>query len=256
MTQLHLTRRIDWRKALACISMLALFTLRTAQAQVIVVASPDYFKPYALMVESLLREAGFEPRIEHFPTERSFKMLVDGQVDMEFFRTQRGVESINNKVTLIGPVTCAELVAFKRIDSDVVVQKLEDLEKYRVAAQTGNKSATALVARHTDVTLPANTDNLFRMLDAGRFDIVIESERTGMSQISKLDLQGSIKRTGPVLAVEPAYLVLRNQNDAWGPRIKKAFAKRKASGSWSAQYSDVSATLGLPRDISQHCIGK
>lgn len=220
------------------------------------VASSESFKPYAALIEDLLREAGFEPRIEYYPTERSFQMLVDGQVDMEFFRTQRAVEAINDKITLIGPVTCSELVAFKRTDSAFVIQKPEDLSKYRIAAQNGNKFAVSLATRHGDATLPPNTENLFRMLDAGRFDIAIETERTGLTQIKKLELQNSVKRIGPILAMEPAYLVLRNHIDTWGPRIKKVFAKRKSSGKWTAQYGEISVSLGLPRDIAQNCMTK
>jgi len=230
--------------------------ISNAKQDIVEVASATETLMYFPLVNELLVKSGLQAKYSSFPSERSLMMLKNGEVDIEFFRVKKTVKGLNVPTKLIGPALCSDIVAFVRVDSNFNIKKPEDFKKYKVAAHLGNKvveefARTYTVAQQTPIS---NLESPYLMLEKKRVDVVVDNERMGLVEIRKLNLEKVIKIDGPVLQSTPAYIVLRNHIDLWGPIIESNFKKMKVNGSWDSGFSALSVKSGIPSDVAIRCL--
>lgn len=224
-------------------------------AQKIIVAGSAQVKPYGTILIDLLTAAGFAPEVSYYPLERSFRMLQDGEIDLEFVRTAEAVEPFKQDVALIGPTGCIELTAFTRLNTPIKIRRPQDLAGRKVALFTGNRFAQLfLKANNISFETIALKPSLYQMLAAGRIDIVVDQAVEGLFAIKSLQLEGEVGQNGNVLTSTPNYLVLRHHLSDWGPRIQNALDKAKASQQWHQQIRAVNQSMGLPANLILGCI--
>ena len=243
------------RLVLACGLWLIAASPGPIHAQEITVAGSEQVKPYGEAVLDLLTAAGFAPQAKYYPLERSFRMLQDGEVDLEFVRTAEAVEPFKQEVALIGPVGCLEITTFTRTAAPIQIRRPRDLAGHKVALHTGNKFAQSFL-KSSDIpfeTIPLKS-SLYQMLAAGRIDIVLDQVVEGIFAIKSMQLEGQVSQNETVLMNTPNYLVLRHHLSDWGPRIQKALDKVKASQQWHQQIRAVNQALGLPANLTLGCI--
>lgn len=226
-------------------------------AQEIRISAGLEIRPYGAAVSELVARAGLQPATEFFPGERSLQMLENGKVDAELFRTAAAVAAFAGKVSLVGPIGCSELAAFKRASDPLSITGVQDLQKVRVAIPLISRFLMAF-AEENDIRFEKvmTTDNLYNMLDRGRFDIALSPSTLALQSIRHLGLEGKIVQTGPVLRAEPLYLVLRNERKEWGPRIQAEIDKAVASGAWHETVGTINKSVALPVYSGLSCLKK
>lgn len=182
-------------------------------------------------------------------------MLLDGQIDGEFFRQSDAVQGIRDSATLIGPLTCVEVAAYVRADSGISIKGLSDLMGLRLGALRGNKLPAGIAtAARADAELTATDEQLMRMLEANRIDVALQTRRIALATLKRLGWGNVIVQSGPLLANPPSYLVLRRQREIWSEKLQIAANALLDNGDWRRGYSEINISLGLPRDTGLSCI--
>jgi len=226
-------------------------------AQDIAISAGLENQPFGAAVSEILGRAGLKASIEYFPAERSLQMIERGKVDAEFVRAAPVVAPFADKITLVGPIACLEVVAFKRVSDGITVTNIKDLDKLRVAVPLASRFAAGFVEENDIHAERVMThDNLFNMLDRSRFDVAVTGSVVGFFALKNLGLTEKIVQTGPVLRAEPMYLVLRNERKEWAPRIQAEFDKAINNDSWQATVGAINKAAGLPAHLGVSCLKK
>jgi ABC-type amino acid transport substrate-binding protein len=165
------------------------------------------------------------------------------------------VEGFAGSVDLVGPIACIELVPWARVDSPVRVSNVGDHSAYRGGVQLGNRLALGVAAdQHMRVDAVPSRDSLYRMLDAGRIDLMLDAELNGRTAIQALQLGDRVVCVGPAIHHEPTYLVVRRRVGGLATRLDRDLQAMKASGEWLRLLGDVNASLGIARDSGLSCL--
>ncbi|MFT3735102.1 MAG: transporter substrate-binding domain-containing protein [Rhodocyclaceae bacterium] len=229
------------------------FTLPLA-AQEIRVSMSNQLGVYQPAVEALLRNAGFQPGVSLYPPERGLRMLESGETDIEAFRQPGAVETFRDKVQLIGPAACATLLAFVRVDPAWRTLPAQ-LPSHRIGVVLGTRVAES-AAREFGPSFKraATATQLFRMLDAGRIDVVLDIDSIGRTKLRELQLEQRIHPLPQPVRTMQAYLVLRTHHADWGPRIDSTLTHMLADGRWRKVMGDIEAARQFPRGMATDCL--
>lgn len=248
--QFYLLRLIRWVFVVICGAP------SLAISQPMQIAMQEQFRLYGALFEMLVKEAGFTPHIEYFPTERSMQMLLAGRVDAEPFRSKEALGDLADKVGWVGPVACSELQAFTRSDSNVTIRSLQDLAGKRILIPLGTRIAKNLTTKYSaDVQEIANAESRYKMLNNNYADVVVDSAGIGYQTIRSLQLENRIGPSGVLLTSEPAYFVIRRDVETFTPSLDKTFKAMVKSGRWQRMFNDITVnTRKLPKDIGLHCL--
>ncbi len=246
-------RRCWQRPGLAVVALL--WWLSALAEEPVVVLMSSEVVAYRPLLLQLLEKAGLTADIRIYPVARALQMTAHGETDAEFARTRLAVAGFADKVRLVGPVACIDLAAFVRRDFPQASLTTADLAGLKVAVLESNRLAVHLAEQSAaQVQGVNNTESLYRMLAAGRFDVVIDTSLIGQRKIVQLGLQESLRQASHLLISEPAYLVLRRRTEELGPPLQAALDEMMQSGQWQREFADVSESLGLPRQTSLHCL--
>ena len=189
-------------------------------------------------------KAGIDTTLVPMPAKRANAMAMAGKTDGEVARI-RAYGNRFDTLTLVEPayyqVTTA---AFAKKSSGIVIDSADDLKNYKVAIERGVLHAARAVAGHPDVTEVSSGDQLFKMLDAGRVDVVVIGLMSGRLLTQSLG-QTEITPVGSIANTE-LFAVLTEKNSYLAPRISTAIQEMKANGelqSLASKYEEQLITL-------------
>jgi polar amino acid transport system substrate-binding protein len=198
---------------------LAGFLVVTAQASPLTVVSTDN-PPFNFVEQGVARglgtevlravaaKAGFEPQIVFLPWQRALAE-VDRQPNTLIFTLARTPER-ESHYEWIGPFAPRKVYFWKlKARSDVVVQSLEDVRRFRVAtvrqdAQTNLMIAKGLVNPDKDSLLTSD-DNTIRVLLARHADLVANSEIGMAWRLRLMGVDPDLLERGPLLVEGGGY---------------------------------------------------
>jgi polar amino acid transport system substrate-binding protein len=182
----------------------------------------------AKLLIDIYRRAGLTATIIALPPARATKTALSGEVDGEVAR----IASYSPKHTGLVMVEPAyyqlQTTAFVRINNPLVFRTPEDLKRYRVAIIRGVAHSADATQGHPDVQVVSAAPSLFKMLDAGRVDVALDTKINGAYLQRKLEL-GTIQSGGDI-ATQPLYHVLGPNKAVLAPQISKAISELKKSG--------------------------
>jgi ABC-type amino acid transport substrate-binding protein len=227
----------------------------TAQGQTVRVTAGETVRAYGPVIEKLFAQAQMQARIEYLPNERALRQFISGESTAEFPRTRLAVAEIAEDVDFIGPISCSEVAVFAAVGAHPDLATFKGLAKSRVAAQVGNRVTLRLAADHgLSVEPVVGSEAMYRMLSAGRVDAVLDAEISGQSAIANLKLGDRLARLGPLLHMEPTYLVMRRRVPGLTARLDAAYQALNRSGEWVRLIGDINVAQGLPREFGLRCL--
>ncbi|MBB5203420.1 polar amino acid transport system substrate-binding protein [Inhella inkyongensis] len=197
-------------------------------------------KALDLLAREAFRRVGLEFKLVSNPSERSLVMANEGEVDGEGLRIAGLSTQYPNLVQVPERFVGVSFVAFSKGTQIKVDQGWDSLKPHRVAFITGWKLYEANATGAKSVMRLEKPEQLFKMLDAGRVDLVLYTRADGSALVRGLNLQDIVPLT-PALKEVDMYLYLNKKHEAWVQKIAQALREMKADGSYSRIMTDVMA---------------
>lgn len=193
-------------------------------------------------LEQLGREsfhrAGLELKLISLPSERSLVAANQAEVDGEGLRVTGLTAQYPNLVQIPERFVRISFVAFAKDATINLDGGWDSLASYRVAFINGWKMFEAN-ARHAKVIHKVDKpEQMFRMLDEGRVDVVLYTRADGILLTRELGLS-SVAPLSPSLRDVDLYLYLNRKHETLVPRLTQALREIKADGTYNRILSAI-----------------
>ena len=121
---------------------------------------------------------------------------------------------------------------------DIILNDWNDLADLNVAYITGWKIFDRNVTQAKSIIKVKDKNQLFRLLEAGRTDVVLISMLPGYATIEKLGLKG-IRFIDPPLAIKPNFLYLNKRHKDLAPKLAQTLRELKQNGTYERLYREM-----------------
>jgi polar amino acid transport system substrate-binding protein len=186
-----------------------------------------------LLIKDIYRKAGLEPQIEALPAKRANQVTLDGSKDGEVARISPYAGNNPPLLRVDPPYYYLSTSAFTKIGRKLVIQTKEDLARYRVGIVRGIAHAERAVEGIPSVTIVDGYSSLYRMIDAGRIDVVIDTGINGQAEIRLLGLESSVGLAGDIAKFD-LHHILHPRQKGLIPKISAAIKALQSSGELDA----------------------
>ncbi len=171
--------------------------------------------PVADLSETVLRKAyerlGISIQTQTHPAERSLALSNKGAVDGEVNRIKK-IESIYpNLIRVPVAINVIEGVVFAKTKT-FPVQGWKSLSPYKIGIRRGTKFAE-LGTKGMMVEPVNENDQLFKLLNIGRTDVVVTSRIEGLEQITTMKLPGIRILEPPLVTLELFHFLHKDHKD-------------------------------------------
>ncbi|UPK24631.1 substrate-binding periplasmic protein [Bradyrhizobium sp. 195] len=223
-----------WRLIVAFLSLLA---AGPSQAQDLIRLAriadiPDQYVG-GEMLRAVYAKLNIRLEFEDVPGKRALALSSDGEVDGEIQR----IGTLSRDYPTLVQVT----PAINYIEPAVFATKLrfaiagwDSIRDYSIGIVRGVGSSEAGTRGMDRVTATTSLDNMVRMLDADRFDVMVTDLFSGLAAVRKLNLQARIHPLSPPLERIHIYHYLHERHRDLVPKVGKVIAQMEASGELAA----------------------
>ena len=188
-----------------------------------------------------LRRIGVDLKLVSLPSERSLVAANLGEVDGEGLRVA-GLGgpggAYPNLVQVPERFVRISFVAFSKDATITLDNGWDSLKPYRIAFINGWKMFEANAQGARVVNKVDKPEQLFRMLDEGRVDLVLYTHADGLLLARNLGLT-SVAPLSPALKEVDMYLYLHKKHQALVPKLTQAIRDLKADGSYNRILSAI-----------------
>lgn len=183
----------------------------------------------AELLRTIYQRAGFSLTIEGLPLARLNDMVLKNTMDGEVARI--GIYFERNPSLFKVEPSYYHLVttAFAKIDRNLVISSTDDLKKYQVGIIRGAYHAAKATEGVANLVIVDDVSQLFKMLDAGRLDIVVDAGINGADMINQLGLTSSVKAVGELTRREFFSVLIPSKKDL-APKLSAVIKTMAASG--------------------------
>lgn len=151
--------------------------------------------------------------IKRYPEERALFLANNGTVDGDLFRLRKGVEKkYPNLLKVPVSVQTADIVVFTK-DISFKVDGWESLRPYRICFDRAFCGIKGFLTEGTHTDTVKSLEQAFRILDAGRTDLVLNGRGPAWELVEQMGLEG-IRVLEPSVAHLPSYHYLHIKNKA------------------------------------------
>ncbi|TFV39514.1 transporter substrate-binding domain-containing protein [Bradyrhizobium frederickii] len=223
-----------WRPVVVCLSLLA---ADPSQAQDLIRLAriadiPDQYVG-GEMLRAVYAKLNIRLEFEDLPGKRALALSSAGAVDGEIqrigtlSRDYPTLIQVTPAINYIEPAVFATKLRF-------VVAGWDSIRDYSIGIVRGVGSSEAGTRDMARVTAAASLDNMVRMLDADRFDVMVTDLFSGLVAVRKLNLQARIYPLSPPLERIHIYHYLHERHRDLVPKVGKVIAQMEASGELAA----------------------
>ncbi len=188
-----------------------------------------------------LRRIGVDLKLVSLPSERSLTAANLGEVDGEGLRVG-GLGGPDgpypNLIQVPERFVRISFVAFAKNATISLDNGWDSLKPYRIAFINGWKMFEANAQGARVVNKVDKPEQLFRMLDEGRVDLVLYTHADGLLLARNLGLT-SVAPLSPALKEVDMYLYLHKKHQALVPKLTQAIRDLKADGSYNRILSAI-----------------
>ncbi|WLB57638.1 substrate-binding periplasmic protein [Bradyrhizobium japonicum] len=219
-----------WRIVVLCLSLLA---AGPSQAQQLIRLAriadiPDQYVG-GEMLRAVYAKLNIKLAFEDVPGKRALALSSAGEVDGEIQR----IGTLSSDYPTLIRVT----PAINYIEPTVFTTKLRfdvagwnSIREYSIGIVRGVGSSEAGTRGMARVTATTSLENMIRMLDADRFEVMVTDLFSGLVAVRKLNLQTRIVPLAPPLERIHIYHYLHERHRDLVPKVGKVIAQMEASG--------------------------
>jgi polar amino acid transport system substrate-binding protein len=215
-----------------------------AQDEIVLAAGGIENDPFDKISQEVLKKAykriDMDVSFLTLPPPRALRMSNSGLIDGEMHRVVDVDREFENLIMIPVSINTVNVVAFVKT-KDITINNLEDLGSYKIGVVRGVKFADDLT-QGMHVEKSVTIDQLFLMLDKGRFDAAVSNEIGGLEAIKKLNIKGVIELS-PNLKEHKLYHYLNSKHQSIIPRITSALQEMEKNGIIQKIYEEAVAEL-------------
>jgi polar amino acid transport system substrate-binding protein len=163
------------------------------------------------------------------PSKRALALSSTGAVDGEVHRIANVANEYPTLIRIAPPINYIEPAVFTT-SLQFEVRGWNSIKDYSVGIVRGVGSSEAGTRGMARVTAATGLDNLIRMLDAGRFDLMVSDLFSGRVAIKKLKLDARIHPLTPVIERINIYHYLHERHRALAPKVAAVIQEMQDSG--------------------------
>jgi polar amino acid transport system substrate-binding protein len=214
------------------IVLLGLLSASLTQAQTLQLSSNENAveqEVAALLLSDIYTRAGLAANIQPLPGKRANQLALSGGKDGETARIKAYADKNPTLLRIDPAFYFLNTSVFARADRKLIINSKTDLSKYRIGIVRGIAHAERAVEGLTQVEVVDKYEQLYRMIDAGRIDIGID---TGINGLANIHLLGLKERVVPVgdLARHDLHNILIPRHAAIAPKISTTIKAMQSSG--------------------------
>ena len=173
------------------------------------------------------QQLGIDIEYLPLPGERALRTSDSGEVDGEVFRIANVNKRYKNLVPVPTSINVLQGIAFTK-ERDIRVSGWQSLAPHNIGIQVGIKFAERGTEGMNRILVDTN-EQLFKMLDSGRVDVIVAAHANGLKTISALELTG-IRSTTPAIQEYPLFHYLHKKHSALVPKLDAVLRDMEESG--------------------------
>lgn len=179
------------------------------------------------VLEEAYRQLKIDVRILPFPGKRALMMSNSGRVDGELFRIANVHKRFRNLIPVPTSINVLQAIVFTK-NIKFKIDGWHSLKPYRIGIQAGIRFADRGTKGMNRIVVDSN-EQLFRMLNAGRVDIIVVAYTNGVKTHSLLNFEG-IHALRPAVEEYPIHHYLHKKHRHLIPKIDTQFKLMQAAG--------------------------
>ena len=219
-----------WRSVVVCLSLLA---AGSSQAQPVIrlariAGIPDQYVG-GEMLRAVYAKLNIKLEFEDVPGKRTLALSSAGEVDGEIQRIgtlSRDYPTLIQVTPAINYIEPAVFTAKLHFDVD----GWNSIRDYSIGIVRGVGSSEAGTRGMDRVTATTGLENMVRMLDADRFDVMVTDLFSGLVAVRKLNLQARVYPLSPPLERISIYHYLHERHRDLVPKVGRVIEQIEASG--------------------------
>ena len=181
------------------------------------------------ILPEIYRSIGLDIKISSMPANRAEALATSGRVDGEIMRIWSYGEENPTTVRVPTAYYSLETMPFVMTKSGIVINTKADLNQYRVAKVRGVKHTNNITQGLDHVFESKNTETMFKLLKAGKVDVVLTNTLDGLIVLKQMNMKGITPMPEPLKSL-PLYHYIHTSKAYLVPLIDKAIKVSKASG--------------------------
>lgn len=215
--------------------------------QTVLRVNTDLFPPYVThnkagiedrLVTEIFAQLGYKIEYSYVPAERGLQNLNEGIDDIILSRVS-GLEKLYpNILSFDEHVVEWQFVALAK-NPTIQVNNWDSLENYNIAYINGWKVFEQNATRYKSLVKVRNTENLFRLLDLGRVDLVLYALRPAEHFVKTAGYKDIHVLPIP-LTVRKKYFYMHKKHKALLMKANDILLEMKRSGRYQKLYNEVS----------------
>ena len=183
--------------------------------------------------QAIYDEAGITIIWENAPSERALILANEGKYDGDIARVPQIEAKFTNLMRVPTPLAVTATYAYVKNNSISLPGGIADLGSYKVGVTRGEKLSEAAAA-NADPNLVNEKLSLFKMLDAGRIDIMVAISTTTDPLLKIEGYENKFIKIEPPLIELPVFTYVHKKNEDLIPRLDAAVKKLVEDGTLTA----------------------
>lgn len=182
----------------------------------------------ALIVTDIYKRSGLTAKIQPMPGARANAVSTGGEKDGEVGRITAYFVKNPALVKVEPAYYYITTTVFAKADRNISVTSKDDLAKYKIGIIRGVQHTETATQGLSGVQVVNDAEQLYQMLDAGRFDIALDAGVNGPYVTKKLGLTG-IKAVGDIAKLD-LFMVLNGSKKDIAAKLGATVKSLKDSG--------------------------
>jgi len=188
-----------------------------------------------IMIQEVYEPLNIDIDVKYYPPARSIYMADAGEVDGELARMVNMEREFTNLIRV--PVAFFSL-NYHAYSKNVSFRPKGwlSLKPFHIGFTTGNKIMHTNLATY-NVTNASKLQQLWKLLELGRLDLVVATHLEGLAKLSRGD-SPSINMLEPAIASVPFYHYVHKKHQALVPELVKSITNMKQRGRFRQLYQN------------------
>ncbi len=182
-----------------------------------------------LVVPEIFKKINLELTVTPMPAKRAENEVFTGNKDGEVMRVWTYLKSNPNTVRVPTSYYFSGTTAFIRKNSNIKINKAEDLRKYRLVKQLGVKHTDNITAGMPSIVNVNSKEAMMFFLQKNRADIALTSTVDGEFILKKFNIKDIIKVEKPLVLFK-VYIYIHKSHKDLVPKVDAAIKEMQASG--------------------------
>lgn len=184
------------------------------------------------LLQEIARRVGVRVRLVSLPAERGLVNANEGIEDGDLNRIAGLERTYPNLVRVPEKNMDMQFMAFTRQADFTLDRGWRSLSGRSVGVIKGWKILERNIPADAQVTVVKDAEQLFRLLEHRRVDVVLYAQHLGQAQARQLGLT-DVRAMGPPLTTQEMFIYLHKKHAALAPRFAEALRQMKADGTYA-----------------------